>query len=147
MTRWTVLVLTLIGALAGCALDPGQPPAPQPVESPSASDAAPSAPATGDPAASEGAPAGSRLTGVLGGDAELEGGCVWLDTDQGRIEPQWPEGYSTTTDPVALLDPDGEPIAQEGDRVTVTGSPAPDLATICQVGEVWNLTRVTVTDG
>jgi hypothetical protein len=135
MMRWTVLALMLVGVLAGCQLDQGQPPAPQRVSSPSASAVTPSA------------AAGTSLTGVLGGDAQLEGGCVWLETDQGRIEPMWPAGYTATTDPVALLDPQGETIAEEGDSVTVTGSPTRDVATICQVGEVWSLTDVTVTDG
>jgi hypothetical protein len=149
MMRWTVPALMLMAVLAGCQLDPGQQP-PAPLPSASASEVPPSAPAGGGPAASEEAPsasAGTSLTGVLGGDAQLEGGCIWLETDQGRIEPMWPAGYTVTTDPVTLLDPQGEPVAEEGDRITVTGGPAQDVATVCQVGEVWNVTEVTVADG
>ncbi|HSK97454.1 MAG TPA: hypothetical protein VK891_12620 [Euzebyales bacterium] len=149
MMRWTVVALMLMAVLAGCQLDTGQQ-APAPLPSASASEVTPHTPAASEPAPSEAppsAPDGTSLTGVLGGDAQLEGGCVWLETDEGRVEPLWPTGYTATTDPGRLLDPPGEQVAEEGDRITITGGPAQDVATICQVGEVWNVTEVTVAAG
>lgn len=143
----TALWLTLVVALAGCAQGSGEAVAPSPQASPSVG--APSGPATGATGPTDPAPSASAVasvTGVLGGDEQLEGGCVWLDTDQGRIEPLWPSGYTVTTEPVTVLDPQGETVAREGDTVTITGDPARDVATICQVGEVWNVTDVAVSD-
>lgn len=117
MMWWTVLVLVV--AVSGCALDSAQ-----------------------VPAASPSTATEVNITGVIGADAQLEGGCVWLDTDRGRIEPLWPVGYTVTPDPLTLLDPQGERVAGEGDSITVTGRPSPDTATICQVGEVWSITDV-----
>jgi hypothetical protein len=144
--RRTALILMLV-VLAGCGLGSTQRPT-EPAEA-NASAGAPSVPATdaavsSDPAS--GMPTATGVTGVLGGDEQLEGGCVWLDTDQGRIEPLWPAGYTVTTEPVTLLDPQGETVAREGDSVTIIGEPAGDVATICQVGELWNVTDVEVSD-
>jgi predicted small lipoprotein YifL len=145
--RRTTLILMLVVALAGCGLGSAQGPT-EPAEA-SASAGATSTPATdaavpSDPAS--GTPTATSVTGVLGGDEQLEGGCVWLDTDQGRIEPLWPAGFTVTTEPVTLLDPQGETLAREGDSVTIIGEPAGDVATICQVGELWNVSDVAVSD-
>jgi hypothetical protein len=136
MVRSIALLMMLMLALAGCDLGADQPP-PAAEPSPSESEVVPSEPAPPD---------GVTVTGVLTGDAQLEGGCAWLDTDQGRIDPLWPSGYTETTNPVVLRGPDGEVVAEDGDEVTITGDPAQDLATICQVGEVWLVTDVTVPD-
>jgi len=82
------------------------------------------------------------LEGTLGGDAQLEGGCAWLDTDEGRFEVMYPEGYEIDFDPVRLLGPDGEPIAREGETVRVRGRVAGDLMSICQVGTIFQATEV-----
>lgn len=88
-------------------------------------------------------PPGSAFTGTLGGDAQLEGGCAWLDTEEeGRVEPRWPDGYRVAFDPVRLLGPDGEVVAEEGDTVAVDGEIAGDVMTICQVGPVLEVTEV-----
>lgn len=141
MLRWTALLMLL---LAGCVgSDPAAPVEPNP--SP-AVPIGPSAPADASPAPSPPAPPGdgAEISGTLGGDAQLEGGCVWLDTPDGRIEPQWPAGYATTVDPVALVGPGGDVVAEQGDRVTVTGAPAHDVMSICQVGAIWTVTEVEV---
>lgn len=85
----------------------------------------------------------AAFTGALGGDAQLEGGCAWLETKrEGRVEPRWPDGYRVAFDPVRLLGPDGEVVAEEGDTITVRGEIAGDVMTICQVGPVLRVTEV-----
>lgn len=85
----------------------------------------------------------AAFTGTFGGNAELEGGCAWLDTHtEGRVEPRWPDGYRVTFDPVRLLGPDGDVVAEEGDTIAVDGSIADDVMTICQVGPVLEITEV-----
>lgn len=81
---------------------------------------------------------GQVREGVLAGDPGLEGGCVWLDTGQERLEIIWPEGYRATADPIELRDPTGAVIATEGNRIRVRGDVAADLVSTCQVGETWN---------
>lgn len=88
------------------------------------------------------------LSGTLGGDAQLEGGCAWLETEsEGRVEPRWPEGYRIEFEPVRLVGPGGEVIAEEGDTVAVNGRIAGDVMTICQVGPVFEVTEVVTVDG
>lgn len=111
---------------------------------------------SGEPAADGRSPVGSMpttgsptvggeadLVGTLGGDAQLEGGCAWLDTEaEGRVEPHWPEGYRVAFDPVRLLGPDGEVVAEAGDTVRVSGAIAGDVMTVCQIGPVFEVTEV-----
>jgi hypothetical protein len=80
--------------------------------------------------------------GLLGGDPELEGGCVWLDTGQERLEIIWPEGYRITADPIELRDPTGAVVATAGDRIRVRGDVAPDVMSVCQVGRTLNVEDV-----
>lgn len=84
---------------------------------------------------------GSRA-GVLAGDAQLEGGCVWLDTGSERLEILWPEGYRADADPIELRDPTGAVIATEGDRLAVEGVPATEQLSSCQTGALWEATGV-----
>lgn len=84
------------------------------------------------------------LTGRLGGDRQLEGGCAWLDPIAGgeRVEPQWPAGYRVEFGPLRLVGPDGQTIAEEGDAVRVNGEVADDAVSICQVGPVFEVSEV-----
>lgn len=90
------------------------------------------------------------LAGRLGGDAQLEGGCDWLDDasarrpdeQRARYDPFWPKGYSVTFDPVRLWDPDGRLVAREGDVVRVRGRVRSDVMTVCQVGPVFEVSRI-----
>ncbi|MDQ3931957.1 MAG: hypothetical protein M3252_03845 [Actinomycetota bacterium] len=95
------------------------------------------------------------VAGRLGGDARLEGGCVWLDpVEQGasgqapsRFEPLWPAGYYVTFGPVRLWSPEDRVVAEEGDVMTVGGRMRRDLMTICQVGTPFEVRRIlTVND-
>lgn len=95
----------------------------------------------GDPAMSDDT-GETTITGELSGDAELEGGCVWLETDDARYEVLWPEGWEANADPIELRNPDGDVIAREGDEVQVTGAEATDVATTCQVGTIFEANAV-----
>lgn len=129
-----IATLALAVLLAGCG---GTAADPEP--SPRASADVPTPPVLASPSAST-----EPLVGTLGGDAQLEGGCVWLNTDEGRIEVLWPEGWTVGTDPIELRDPGGEVVAGEGDRVRVDAAPAPALVSTCQIGELWRATTVDV---
>lgn len=99
----------------------------------------------GDATRASGSPsavASDTLVGTLGGDPALEGGCVWLDTDAGRVEVVWPEGYTASAEPVELRGPDDEVVAVSGDEVRVEGSRADDRVSVCQVGTIWEATVV-----
>lgn len=87
-------------------------------------------------------PAGRQLTGILGGDASLEGGCAWLERPEARYEVRWPEGYRVEFDPLRLTGPSGEVVAMRGDRVTVRGVRVRDAVTVCQVGPVFDADAV-----
>lgn len=138
LKRFAVTMLMAVLALAGCDVVPDQAP-------PSASSETASAPAE-EPPSSDPAPTadadGQTVTGTLSGDAQLEGGCVWLETDTERFEVLWPEGYRADVDPIELRDPTGAVIATEGDRLTVHGEPAPERMSSCQIGALWEATDV-----
>ena len=124
------IIVLLVVALAACAGQPSDDPV---MQSPSA----PSATEAGSPGA------GDTLTGTFGGDAQLEGGCAWIDDGQTRWEVTYPQGYSVSFDPLTLTGPDG-PVAEEGDTLTVTGAPQADAVSICQIGPLWRATDVRV---
>lgn len=89
--------------------------------------------------------AGDVLEGTLGGDAQLEGGCAWLDTGGERYEVVYPDGYAVEFGPLRLRGPDGTTIAEEGDRVRVRGHVADERVSVCQVGTLYEASAV-VTD-
>lgn len=82
------------------------------------------------------------LEGRLGGDAQLEGGCAWLDTEDGRFEVLYPDGYEVAFDPVRLLDPEGQTVAEQGDALRVEGQVTEDRMSVCQVGTIFQATAV-----
>lgn len=104
-----------------------------------------SAVGTGDATRADASPSAGgtdTLVGTLGGDPALEGGCVWLETDDGHVEVVWPEGYTASADPVELRGPDDEVVAAEGDEVRIEGAMADDRVSVCQVGTIWTATTV-----
>ena len=134
----TSLVLV---ALAGCASTPS-------------SSSSSAGPTSSTPASSSGAAAPSGalptggdadLVGTLNGDPLLEGGCAWLVDDDGQSwEVLWPAGYSLQfRGELTLLVRDGEEsVAMTGQRVGVDGAEATDMASICQVGRLFQATEV-----
>ena len=91
---------------------------------------------------SNGAGASSTLTGTLGADT-VEGGCGYLeDRDGTRYEILWPDGWELELEPLELRDPDGTVVATAGDEVTVRGEEATDMASICQIGPIFEATEV-----
>lgn len=133
--------------LAACAA-PGQIPGDTPTEvaSPSPDDATPGSTPSLVPASEQPtrvpADHGEALTGVLGADA-IEGGCGYLQTPDGtRHEIIYPDGWQLRLSPLELRAPDGEVVATGGDEVTVHGSPATDMASICQIGPIFRAVEV-----
>lgn len=137
-----VLAVSMV-ALAGCVApddaSPGEdgatPPTSEPTIDPSA---ALQSLKPGPPSSLE----GERLTGRLGFD-DLEGGCGYLEADDGtRYEVIYPDGWQLRQSPLRLVSPDGEIVARGGDEVTVEGSVASEMASICQIGPIFQARAV-----
>jgi hypothetical protein len=93
------------------------------------------------------------VTGVLEGDANLEGGCMWLrDAAGDQWEILWPDGYAAEFrgdlpvggGDVPVIVREGGVVASEGDLVTVSGHRPPGVGSHCMVGIVFAATEVTV---
>lgn len=129
------LAMVVVIALAGAACGGGDAPAP-------GTDGGQDA-TTGD----DGAAQVGTLTGVLEGDAQLEGGCAWLEVTGGRdadigerVEPLLPAGVRVEFEPeLHIVGPDGEVLAARGEELVVVGRPAEDVATVCQVGPAYEV--------
>lgn len=138
MRRWLQMTVTgllafaLAGALAACGEETVfEDPAAEPDEQ------------AAEPDPNEQAGGEMELTGTLGGDAELEGGCAWLDADDGtRYEVAWPDGYEVRFEPLELVGPDGETVARDGDTLHVTGELAEDAVSFCMVGTMFQAQEV-----
>ena len=128
-----LLLLVVVVTVSACGGDPASSPTGTP---PSASTDAP-------------APAGT-LTGTLGGDAQLEGGCAWLVTTGGpdadvadQVMPLFPDGYRVEFEPeLRLVGPDGETVVTAGQELVVDGAPTEGTATTCQVGPPYRVDEV-----
>jgi hypothetical protein len=76
------------------------------------------------------------FTGTLGSDA-IEGGCVYLETPDGRrLEVIYPDGWRVRRSPLALIGPDGTEVAGAGDTITIRGAETQDMVSICQMGPI-----------
>lgn len=64
------------------------------------------------------------LVGVLRGDPELDGGCLWIaNLRTGMLYGiRWPEGFAAQFHPVGLLDEEGRLVAGEGEVLHLAGS-------------------------
>jgi hypothetical protein len=114
MRRSSLLLLIPLLVLSACGSDEPQTPDPTVVTSPTETSPEPADPTlTGKPAGS-----GQTLTGIV--SAGVESGCLVLTVTQGQRDTWLLVGSTTGITP--------------GARVTVRGSPAPDLATRCQQG-------------
>jgi hypothetical protein len=87
----------------------------------------------------------ATITGVLSAD-DIEGGCVFLEAEDGMsYEVIWPDGWSVSPQ-LDVINSDGEVVASGGDRITVHGRIATDMASICQIGQIFEATDVTVAE-
>jgi hypothetical protein len=87
-------------------------------------------------------PKDAKIIANLVGDAGLDGGCVWLRQGTTDLSVLWPPGFTAEFDPARIIDPTGTVVAQEGDRVELTGSFAADPTAYqphrCVIGtELW----------
>ena len=129
MRSIAMLAAVLVTVLSACATDGGQP---SPTEDPTDAPPFQTAPAGGE----------RTITGTFGGDAQLEGGCAWIDQGGTRWNVQYPAGYTLTLSPVRLTGPEGFR-ADPGETITVTGRELKDVMTTCQIGPVFEATTVT----
>ena len=67
------------------------------------------------------------LTALSGGafhaTLTAEGACAWRGT--GDVPYLWPEGYRVRFNPTELINPQGQVVAHEGDRLKVGGGEVP----------------------
>jgi hypothetical protein len=85
----------------------------------------------------------ATVTGRLGFD-DIEGGCSFLETDEGtRYEVAYPVGWMIDRQRAELRGPDGL-MASAGETVTVRGAVATDRSSICQIGPIFVATDVEI---
>lgn len=98
-----------------------------------------------------------------GGDALLEGatlngdealGCVWVEgADGARTAVVWPFGFQAFGNPLRIVGPDGQLVAQQGDVLAIGGGSAPAGFAIppeldpCGTGELWSASEVVSVNG
>jgi hypothetical protein len=88
----------------------------------------------------------ATITGVLTAD-DIEGGCVSLAAEDGTsYEVIWPNGWTIDPQTMELTEPSGEVLATAGDRITVHGRVAPDMTSICQIGEIFEAVEVEIAE-
>jgi hypothetical protein len=76
------------------------------------------------------------FSGILSMD-DIEGGCAYLQAADGRkLEVIYPDGWTIKKAPLKLLAPDGSVHSRAGDRVSIRGAEATDMASICQIGPI-----------
>lgn len=135
----TVVVLAVV--VTACALDEADP-----VSTPEADAASPTLPGGGlrSPKPSGPSSIAATITGRLGFE-EIEGGCAYLETDDGtRHQVIYPPGWEVMRSPIRLVSAQGETVAALGDSVTVRGMPATDMASTCQIGPIFRATEVEI---
>lgn len=85
--------------------------------------AIPTQPPGRDGETSDGSTAGS-----LDGDAELDGGCLWIVEGDGTIiTVRWPHRWSAAFDPPRLVDESGHVVAEAGETVVLAGGFSTEL--------------------
>lgn len=156
-------------AFAGCVQSPN-PPMPSAPAAPRSATTDPNAEASAEwSARTSSSPAGDGVfdvpttaPGESGSDALAEGVlggtlldgrvCFWLAQPDARTALVWPYGFRATGQPLTLLGPDGQRIAEPGDRVGLGGgAPGPDAPTRdvdpCSFGRVFVVSTVGTVDG
>lgn len=98
-------------------------------------------------------PGGIR-EGLLDGDADLDGGCVWIVTQEGQQAVRWPPGFQAgfltggdTAGLIELIDASGRVVARSDETVYFTGARSGGAERLerCHVGadHVWYVGSVT----
>jgi hypothetical protein len=124
-----VLALAFVLLIAGCSSGAGA--SALPSVAATSSVARPTASLTSKPGGIS-----ADYSGILSMDA-IEGGCAYLQAADGRkLQVIYPEGWELRKAPLELVAPDGSVHSKGGDLVSVNGSEANDIATICQIGPV-----------
>ena len=83
------------------------------------------------------------VTGRLGFD-DIEGGCSFLETDEGtRYEVTYPDGWTLDRTHAELRGPGGQ-LAGAGESVIVRGAVVTDRSSICQIGPIFEATEVQI---
>lgn len=74
---------------------------------------------------------------VLRGSARgVDDVCVWLESDDGRVvSALWPYGHYLATDPIRVIDRDGNVVASVGDTLDLGGGLTADRPERCHVGK------------
>ena len=97
----------------------------------------------------------ARGGGILGGRVATGTACFWVSSPGLGVRTAlvWPNGFSAAVDPLALLGPDGQVLAQPGDSVVLGGggpptgaSPAP-AQDPCGLGSVFLVASVVEVNG
>lgn len=131
-------------ALAACGGEAAEQTAPEPAPTASEPGAA-SPPSPDGTGPDDTTPAGgTAFVGTLEGDAQLEGGCLWLAADGERYELRLPPGYEVDVQELAIVPPSGDVITT-GTELRVVGETQDDMVTICQVGPVIDVSSLTRT--
>lgn len=85
----------------------------------------------------------TTIVGSIGFD-DIEGGCAYVQANDGTTyEVNWPDGWSLDSE-LNLIDPSGEVVAGVGDEVTLGGRIANDMASICQIGPIFEAVEVEI---
>lgn len=142
----TLAILFLATALGACAAS-GTSPNATPSADPTDTSTMPSPslePSSTQPSRAPAESGGDELTGRLGADS-IEGGCGYLQSADGtRYEVLYPDGWDLSLSPLALTSPEDEVVARGGDEVTVRGTEATDMASICQIGPIFRASEVVL---
>lgn len=141
LRRLVILPVLLVAACASpgidASADPSMTDSPTPTPEPSLSLASHQPTPRESPGAGE-----MTITGRLGFE-DIEGGCPYLETDDGtHYQVLWPDGWSLDGRG-GLVNPAGDEVAGAGDDVTVRGRVADDMASICQIGPIFRASEVS----
>jgi hypothetical protein len=147
LRRSLILPVLLVAACASPGIEPSEETpsmtdGPTPTESPTPTPARSLSLASAQPTPSRSPSADeTTITGRLGFDS-IEGGCPYLETDDGtRYQVLWPDGWRLDGGG-SLVSATGETVAGPGDELTVRGRVADDMASICQIGPIFRASEV-----
>ena len=85
---------------------------------------------------------GDEVAGTFGADS-IEGGCTYLEADDGtRFQVIYPDGWTVQAAPLQLADPSGDVVATGGEVITVRGERADDMVSICMIGPMFRADEV-----